>query len=103
MDGKRGQATQKILELPDFPLPQQAVEDESKNIFQSNVQRAIQSGAKQEDMEQKIELLQKLMQDVRVMSVFEADNTKITHNLTRTDLEILKQLIENTRKRIEQL
>jgi DNA-binding Lrp family transcriptional regulator len=56
-----------------------------------------------EDMEQKIELLQKLMQDVRVMSVFEADNTKITHNLTRTDLEILKQLIENPRKRIEQL
>jgi len=54
-------------------------------------------------MEQKIELLQKLMQDVRVMSVFEADNTKITHNLTRTDLEILKQLIENPRKRIEQL
>ena len=37
------------------------------------------------------------------MSVFEADNTKITHNLTRTDLEILKQLIENPRKRIEQL
>jgi DNA-binding Lrp family transcriptional regulator len=56
-----------------------------------------------EDMEQKIELLQKLMQDVRVMSVFEADNKKITHNLTRTDLEILKQLIENPRKRIEQL
>ncbi len=43
------------------------------------------------------------MQNVRVMSVFEADNTKITHNLTRTDLEILKQLIENPRKRIEQL
>jgi len=53
IDGKRSQVTQKILEMPDFPLPQQAVEDESKNIFQSNVQRAIQSGAKQEDMEQK--------------------------------------------------
>jgi DNA-binding Lrp family transcriptional regulator len=56
-----------------------------------------------EDMEQKIELLQKLMQNVRVMSVFEANNTKISHNLTRTDLEILKKLIENPRKRIEQL
>ena len=56
-----------------------------------------------EDVEQKIELLQKLMQDVRVMSVFEADNTKISHNLTRTDLEVLKQLVENPRKRIEQL
>ena len=56
-----------------------------------------------EDIEQKIELLQKLMQDVRVMSVFEADNTKITHNLTRTDLEILNQLIEDPRKKIDQL
>ena len=56
-----------------------------------------------EDMQQKIELLQKLMEDVRVMSVYEADNTKITHNLTRTDLEILNQLIQDPRKRIEQL
>jgi trigger factor len=52
-DGKRGQVTQKLLEIPDFPLPQQAVENESKAIFQSNVQRAIQQGAKQEDMESK--------------------------------------------------
>ena len=57
----------------------------------------------QEDVEQKIELLQKLMQNVRVMSVFEADNTKISHNLTRTDLEILRQLVVNPRKKIEQL
>ena len=56
-----------------------------------------------EDMKQKIELLEKLMENVRVMSVFEADNTKITHNLTRTDLEILNQLIEDPRKKIEQL
>ena len=56
-----------------------------------------------EDIKQKIELLQKLMQDVRVMSVFEADNTKITHNLTRTDLEILNQLLEDPRKKIDQL
>ena len=56
-----------------------------------------------EDMKQKIELLEKLMQNVRVMSVFEADNTKITHNLTRTDLAILNQLIEDPRKKIEQL
>lgn len=53
IDAKRGQVTQKILEMPDFPLPQQAVEDESKAIFQSNVQRSIQQGAKQEDMEAK--------------------------------------------------
>ena len=52
-DGKRGQATQKILEIPDFPLPQQAVEDESKAIFQKTIERAAQQGAKQEDMEEK--------------------------------------------------
>ena len=56
-----------------------------------------------EDMKQKIELLEKLMQNVRVMSVFEADNKIITHNLTRTDLEILNQLTNNPRKKIEQL
>ena len=33
----------------------------------------------------------------------EPNNTKNLHNLTRTDLEILKKLIENPRKRIEQL
>ena len=53
VDGKRGQATQKILELPDFPLPQQAVEDEAQTIFQRTVQRAAQQGAKQEEMESK--------------------------------------------------
>jgi trigger factor len=53
IDGKRSQVTQKILEMPDFPLPQQAVEDESKAIFQSNAQRAMQQGAKQEDIEEK--------------------------------------------------
>ena len=56
-----------------------------------------------EDMQQKIELLEKLMENVRVMSVFEADNTQISHNLTRTDLEILNELIQDPRKRIEQL
>jgi len=53
IDNKRSQVTSKFLEMPDFPLPQQAVEDESKNIFQSNIQRAVQNGAKQEDMESK--------------------------------------------------
>lgn len=53
VDDKRGQATQKILELPEFPLPQQAVEDESKTIFQRTIQRAAQQGANQEEMESK--------------------------------------------------
>ena len=52
-NGKRHQVTQKILDLPDFPLPQQAVEEESKIIFRSNAQRAVQQGAKEEDIEAK--------------------------------------------------
>ena len=56
-NSKRSQVTQKILELPDFPLPQQAVEDESNSIFQQRAQRAIQQGTKQEEIEaQKDEL-----------------------------------------------
>ena len=52
-NSKRSQITQKFLEIPDFPLPQQAVEDESNIIFQSKAQQAIQRGAKQEDIESK--------------------------------------------------
>lgn len=52
-NAKRSEVTQKILEAPDFPLPQQAVEDESNSIFQSRAQRAIQKGAKQEEIESK--------------------------------------------------
>ena len=52
-NSKRSQITKKFLEIPDFPLPQQAVEDESNIIFQSKAQQAIQRGAKQEDIESK--------------------------------------------------
>ena len=52
-NSKRQQVTQKILEIPEFALPQQAVEDESKNIFQGNIQRALQSGAKEDEIEKK--------------------------------------------------
>jgi len=61
-NSKRQQVTQKILEMPDFPLPQQAVEDESKNIFQGNVQRALQGGTKQEEIEEKRDELWKQSQ-----------------------------------------
>ena len=58
-NAKRSQATQKILEIPDFPLPQQAVDDESNSIFQSRAQRAIQQGTKQEEIEAKKDKLWK--------------------------------------------
>ena len=48
---KRKQITQKILDMPDFPLPQQAVENESKSIFQNHIQRATQQGVKPDELE----------------------------------------------------
>ena len=56
-----------------------------------------------ENLNQKIELAKKLMKDVRVLSIFEAENPGFNSNLTKTDLEILEELIRNPRQRIEQI
>ena len=48
---KRKQITQNILDMEDFPLPQQAVEEESKAIFQNRVQQASRQGVKPEEIE----------------------------------------------------
>ena len=56
-----------------------------------------------ENLNQKIELAKKLMKDVRVLSIFEAENPGYISNLTKTDLEILEELIKNPRQRIEQI
>jgi DNA-binding Lrp family transcriptional regulator len=56
-----------------------------------------------ENMEQKIKLAKKLMKDVRVLSIFEAENPEFSSNLTKTDLEILEELIKDPRQKIEQI
>lgn len=56
-----------------------------------------------ENIEQKIELAKKLMKDVRVLSIFEAENPGYISNLTKTDLEILEELIKDPRQKIEQI
>jgi DNA-binding Lrp family transcriptional regulator len=56
-----------------------------------------------ENAEQKIELANKLMKDVRVLSIFEAENPGFTSNLTKTDLEILEELIKEPRQKIEKI
>ncbi len=56
-----------------------------------------------ENMSQKIELAKKLMKDVRVLSIFEAENPGFSSNLTKTDLEILEELIKNPIQKIEQI
>ncbi len=56
-----------------------------------------------ENIEQKIELAKKLMKDVRVLSIFQAENIGVPANLTRTDLEIIEKLIKDPRAKIEDL
>jgi len=56
-----------------------------------------------ENSQQKIILANKLMKDVRVLSIFEAENPGFNSNLTKTDLEILEQLIKEPREKIEKL
>ena len=56
-----------------------------------------------DDFEQKIKLANRLMKDVRVLSIFEAENPGHDANLTKTDLEILERLMINPRQKIEEL
>jgi len=56
-----------------------------------------------ENLEQKIVLANKLMKDVRVLSIFEAENPGFSSNFTKTDLEILEELIKDPRQKIEKI
>jgi DNA-binding Lrp family transcriptional regulator len=56
-----------------------------------------------ENVKQKIELAKNLMRDVRFLSIFEAENPGIRSDLTKTDLEIINQLLKNPRIKIEEL
>ncbi len=56
-----------------------------------------------ENVQQKIELAKNLMKDVRVLSIFEAENPGVTSDLTKTDLEIINELMKNPRQKIEDI
>ena len=56
-----------------------------------------------ENVEQKIELTKNLMRDVRVLSIFNAENPGISSDLTRTDLEIIEKLLQNPRAKIDEI
>ncbi len=56
-----------------------------------------------ENVKQKVELASKLMKDLRVLSIFEAENPGFRANLTKTDLEILEKLIKDPRQKIENI
>ena len=54
-----------------------------------------------ENLEQKIQLAKKLMKDFKVISIFEAENPGFNTDLTKTDLEILEELLKEPRQKIE--
>ncbi len=55
------------------------------------------------DLEQKIQLAKDLMKDVRVLLIFEAENPGYNRDLTKTDLDIIHELIKNPRAKIDVL
>lgn len=55
------------------------------------------------DLEQKIQLAKDLMKDVRVLLIFEAENPGYDRDLTKTDLDIIQELIKNPREKIDVL
>jgi DNA-binding Lrp family transcriptional regulator len=56
-----------------------------------------------ENVEQKIAITKSLMKDIRVLSIFQAENLGITSNLTKTDLVIIDKLIKDPRSKIENI
>ena len=56
-----------------------------------------------ENVQQKIELAKNLMKDVRVLTIFEAENPGINSNLTKTDLLIINELMKDPRQKIESI
>jgi DNA-binding Lrp family transcriptional regulator len=54
-----------------------------------------------DNLEKKIELAKKIMKDIRVLSIFEAENPGYSINLTKTDLIIIEKLLEDPRQKIE--
>ena len=56
-----------------------------------------------ENVEQKIELAKNLMKDVRVLSIFIAENPGIRSDITKTDLEIIEKLLEDPRAKIDDI
>lgn len=55
------------------------------------------------EVKEKISIIQNIMRDVRILSIFEAINLNISLNLTRTDLQIIKELLDNPIKQIEEI
>lgn len=56
-----------------------------------------------ENVSQKIEIAKNLMKDVRLLSIFEAENPGIRSDLTKTDVDIISELLKDPRTKIDDL
>ena len=56
-----------------------------------------------DNLDQKIGLAEKLMKDVKVLSIFEAEDPGYSSNLTKTDLQIIKELLKDPRQKIDKI
>lgn len=56
-----------------------------------------------ENVQQKIELAKNLMRNVRILTIFEAENPGVNSNLTKTDLLIISELMKDPRQKIESI
>ena len=53
------------------------------------------------EVDQKIAIINNLLKDVRVLNIFEAEDAGIESNLTKTDLDVIEQLLKNPRAQID--
>ena len=53
------------------------------------------------EVEQKIAIIKNMLKQVRILNIFEAEDAGIKSNLTKTDLDVIEQLLKNPREQID--
>ena len=53
------------------------------------------------EVEQKIAIIKNMLKQVRILNIFEAEDAGIESNLTKTDLDVIEQLLKNPREQID--
>ena len=53
------------------------------------------------EVEQKIAIIKNLVKQVRILNIFEAEDAGMESNLTKTDLDVIEQLLKNPREQID--
>ncbi len=53
------------------------------------------------EVEQKIAIIKNLLKQVRILNIFEAEDAGMESNLTKTDLDVIEQLLKDPREQID--